>query len=97
MKSILISIILAIFVFVVLSILPKVYFNLSLCLFGLYCAVRFRSLGRSGMESREKFTNLLSSPKNRIHFSETDIQIAQILTLLVGILVFFVGLAKLFS
>jgi hypothetical protein len=67
--------------------------------FGLYCAIRFKHLGKTAIEQRKKLNKIFPRPlrQSEEDFDAFAIIITQIMFLLIGTLPFLVGLAKLFS
>ena len=75
--------------------IPEKIIYTFFCLFGLYLAVRFKHVGQSTIESRKKIEQLIEGAQSQKHFTEKDVTIGQYASLIIGILFFLLGLAKL--
>jgi len=66
-------------------------------LIGMFFAIRFRYLGRIAIEQRKRLNRILPFRQSENDFDEFAVIITQFMFLLIGILFFVVGLAKLFK
>jgi len=71
--------------------------SLLLSLIGLYCAIRFRYIGKVAIKQRKQLNKYLPFRQPDSAFDESAVFITQIMFLIIGMLMFLVGLLKFLS
>lgn len=69
--------------------------DIFITLLGLFFIVKFRYAGKTAIEQRGKLNRILPFPQSKKDFDKSSVVITQFMFLVIGILFFLIGLAKL--